>query len=126
MAAAHVRPRGWPRRAYGGTRLVLPHRLEANQAPSLGVIHEIQDLGSEHDRRALRGEQASGAILHHIAGFEAFAGVDQALPHATERIDVLTASQQQRLGNAPVGFLPIRRAGMTRVWFATRRSPGSR
>mgnify|MGYP000373349362 FL=1 len=95
--------------------LVHAHGLEAHQASALGIVHEIDDLGGEHDGRALRREEAALAILDHVAGLEALAGVHQALPHMTERVDVLAATKQQRLGHTARGLLPIRRAGMTRV-----------
>ena len=79
--------------------LVLAHGLEAHKTAALRVVDEIEDLGGEHHGRALRREQAAGAILDNVARLEALAGVYQALPHMPEGIDVLAATKQQRLGH---------------------------
>ena len=75
-------------------------RLEAHEAPALGVLHEVDDLAGEHHRRAVRGVQAARAVLDDGAGLEALAGVHEALPDVAHGVDVLAALEQQGLGHA--------------------------
>ena len=75
-------------------------RLEADEAPAAVVVHVVDDLAGEADLGGGRRVGAAGAVVDAGALLEALAGLDEALPHVTEGVDVLAAAQQQGLGEA--------------------------
>ena len=78
----------------------LPHRGEADETTAAAVVHEVEDLAREHDGGGLGRMRPTGAVLDESALLESLAGVDQALPHVSQGVQVLASPQEERLGDA--------------------------
>ena len=122
-------PRGVDRLIEGArlARSALALRCEAHETSAAAIGHEVHDLARKHHGSAFRRMEPARAVLDHRTRLQALARVHQAFPHMSERVDVLAAVEQQGLGHATgLRLRPMSRAGMTRVSFATSKSPGSR
>ena len=90
---------------------IAPGRLKAHQAATAAISDKVDDLGCQHHGSPLGRMSATGAILNLNTGFQALARLDQALPNVTQRVNILTALEQQRLDHATRTRLATDQAG---------------
>ena len=75
-------------------------RLKAHQTASAAIGNKVDDLGRQHHGSPLGRMGATGAILNLSTGLQALTRLDQALPNVAQRVNILTALEQQRLDHA--------------------------
>jgi len=75
-------------------------RLKTHQAAAAAIGDKVDDLGRQHHGSPLGRMGATGAILNLCTGLQALTRLDQTLPNVTQRVNVLTALEQQGLDHA--------------------------
>ena len=75
-------------------------RLKAHQTATAAIGDKVDDLGRQHHGSPLGRMGATGAILNLSTGLQALTRLDQALPNVAQRVNILTAPEQQRLDHA--------------------------
>ena len=86
--------------------------VEADEATALRALDEVDDRARENDGGGIVRMEAARAILDHDPRLlEALSGVNEAFPHVSERVHVLTAAKKQRLADAAGAALLADEAG---------------
>ena len=75
-------------------------RLKTYQAATTAIGDKVDDLGRQHHGSPLGRMGTTGPILNLSTGLQALARLDQAFPNVAQRVNILTALEQQRLDHA--------------------------